>query len=76
MMSEGSMKGSGIFSEDITLSVDCEECGHVWDEDLVTDDWGAISNKVVCPSCKYEFTYERNASDYNEDPDQDWLFDK
>ena len=29
-MSEGSMKGSGIYSEDVTLEVECGECGNAW----------------------------------------------
>lgn len=66
----GSMMGSGIYSEEVTLEVvcaeygcdDCEldrECKGVWQEDFHTDDWGNIEQKVTCPQCKHSFTFKR-----------------
>lgn len=57
---EGSMKGSGIDSVDITREVECE-CGHAWEMDFSTDDWGNVEEDVKCPSCenKFTFTYEK-----------------
>ena len=51
-----SMKGSGIYSFDITLGVDCD-CGYAWDMDFVTNDWGNIDEYVTCPKCKEEFSF-------------------
>jgi len=68
----GSMMGSGIYSEEVTLEVvcaeyngcDCEtetanECKGVWQQDFTTDDWGAINNEITCPICKHSFTFTR-----------------
>ncbi len=53
----GSMKGSGIYSEDVTLEVECGECGNTWEEDFQTDDWGDVSQEVKC-KCGYSWTFE------------------
>lgn len=55
---EGSMKGSGIYSEDITLEVECEECGKAWEEDFQTDDWGNVDKKIIC-ECGQEFEFSQ-----------------
>ncbi len=55
---EGSMKGSGIDSVDVTLEIECEECGKAWEEDFQTDDWGNISQEVKC-ECGYDWTFEK-----------------
>jgi len=47
MSYEGSMKGSGIDSVDVTLEVECEECGKAWEEDFSTDDWGNVSSDTL-----------------------------
>jgi hypothetical protein len=53
---EGSMKGSGIYSEDITTEVECAECGKTWEEDFQTDDWGNVDAEIVC-ECGQDFTF-------------------
>lgn len=66
-----SMKGSGIYSDDLTLDIDCQECDNTWTETLATDDWGHINAEVQCPVCDHEFTYRQEAEDiYGEDPDR------
>lgn len=66
MSYEGSMKGSGIYSEEVTLVVDCE-CGKAWEEDFVTDDWGRVSAEVKC-SCGNEWTFTADKYDEDSDP--------
>lgn len=53
----GSMKGSGIDAEEVTLEVECGECGNAWEEDFTTDDWGNVSQEVKC-KCGYSWTFE------------------
>ena len=58
--------GSGIYSEGVTLEIVCKErcydcdggqpCSSVWDEDLVTDDWGNINQEVTCELCNHKYT--------------------
>ncbi len=69
----GSMMGSGIYSEEVTLEVVCAEyggcdcdvettkCKGVWEEDFHTDDWGRINQEITCPQCKHSFTFYREA---------------
>jgi len=68
----GSMMGSGIYSEEITLEVVCKEscsdctetykvCEAYWDEDFYTDDWGNIDQKVTCKLCNHSYTITRKA---------------
>ena len=62
----GSMMGSGIYSEEITLGVVCRErcdgcdggqpCLSVWDEDFTTDDWGNVDQEVTCELCNHKYT--------------------
>ena len=69
-MSEGSMMGSGIYSESVSLPVECE-CGNDWEQDFNTDDWGSVEEMVKCPNCgnKFNFSHEAEESD-GEDPDR------
>jgi hypothetical protein len=67
---EGSMYGSGIYSESVTLVVECE-CGNDWEQDFNTDDYGNVSDKVKCASCDLEFNFERESEDINQ-PDPDY----
>lgn len=62
----GSMRGSGIYSEDVTLEVDCEECEKSWKEDFQTDDWGSVEADIKC-ECGNEFTFKWEKYD-DEDP--------
>ena len=75
MSYEGSMMGSGIYSEEVTLEVVCNErcgdcteqgkdCAAYWNEDFSTDDWGNISQEVTCKSCGHSFTFSRE-KDYD-----------
>jgi hypothetical protein len=62
----GSMMGSGIYSEGVTLEIVCKErcydcdggqpCSSVWNEDLATDDWGNINQEVTCELCNHKYT--------------------
>lgn len=52
--------GSGIFSQDVVVTVDCE-CGHQWDVDLMTDDWGHVDADVECPECEEVIWVKREA---------------
>jgi hypothetical protein len=71
-MSDGSMMGSGIYSQEVSREIVCremcfdcvdqkKECDAVWDEDFPTDDWGNIEETVKCEKCghSYEFKEER-----------------
>jgi len=51
---EGSMRGSGIYSIDMTLTVTCPECEHEWDDDFATDDWGNVNDTILCPECNVD----------------------
>lgn len=64
-----SMRGSGIYSEDVTREIVCKErcndcedqgqtCEAYWDEDLTTDDWGNIEQDVTCKTCGHSYTYK------------------
>jgi hypothetical protein len=70
MSYEGSMMGSGIYSETVTLEIvcaergcdDCEldrECKAVWEQDFETDDWGNVDQSVKCPECGHEYNVTR-----------------
>jgi hypothetical protein len=65
-MSEGSMKGSGIDSVDVTLEVECE-CGKTWEEDFMTDDWGNVSSEVKC-ECGKAWTFEKEQEEIEASP--------
>ena len=62
-----SMRGSGIYSEDVDREIvcaeRCEDCGDkvcdaVWEETLTTDDWGNIEMDVVCAKCGHTINYK------------------
>jgi hypothetical protein len=66
---EGSMMGSGIYSEEVTREIVCKErcmdcdekgyeCPAYWNEDFATDDWGNIEQEVTCKSCGHSFDYK------------------
>jgi RNase P subunit RPR2 len=76
-----SMKGSGIYSYDITLAVDCscnecEGCGHAWDKDFRTDDDGNVDIRVTCPKCNHKFNFSHEASEAEYEDDYDRFYDK
>lgn len=62
----GSMMGSGIYSEEITLEVVCRErcddcegsqpCLSVWEETFATDDWGNVDQEVTCELCNHKYS--------------------
>ncbi len=72
MSYEGSMKGSGIYSEDITLEVECEECGKAWEEDFMTDDWGNVEADVKC-ECGHEWTFSKEKEEIGDAYEPDTL---
>lgn len=51
----GSMMGSGIFTELISLYVTCPSCDIDWADDFVTDDWGRVEETVSCFNCGHDF---------------------
>ena len=66
----GSMMGSGIYCQEVTLEVVCHEdgcddctdiCQGRWSADFVTDDWGIVNDKVTCPVCKHTYRFRREA---------------
>lgn len=74
MTPEPSMKGSGIDSYDLVISVDCEECAEceeqgktcnaeTWKTTMEFDDWGHGYCETQCPSCKHIRTFEREAGE-------------
>lgn len=65
---EGSMRGSGIYSQDVVLDVTCPECDHEWEADFQTDDWGNVDQDVTCPECKetVNVTSELRGNDYDD----------
>lgn len=67
MSYEGSMKGSGIYSEDVTLEVECEGCGKTWEEDFSTDDWGNVQSEVKCV-CGNEWTFNKEKEEVYGNP--------
>jgi hypothetical protein len=77
-MSGESMRGSGIYSTTVTYEVECkcEECDacpcgdcsavgcHTfWERDFSTDDWGNVEDDVTCPTCKHEFSFNKEGDD-------------
>ena len=48
---EGSMRGSGIYAEEVELSIDCPNCEEVIDDTYTTDDWGTVDDWIKCPKC-------------------------
>lgn len=70
-MSEGTMMGSGIYSQDVTIEIECDECGEFKEYDFVTDDWGNIEQDVTCGKCKHVQSVSREADDSSgDDPDR------
>lgn len=63
---EGSMRGSGIYSRDVYIEVECPECHEGWDDDFATDDWGNVDTTVPCPHCAIEVRVT-SANNYGED---------
>jgi hypothetical protein len=76
-MSEGSMIGSGIYSTEITIEVECacEECndgsgcGNAEELDFNTDDRGNVDDDVICKQCNHKFNYQKE-NDPNEGYDE------
>jgi hypothetical protein len=71
---EGSMKGSGIYSEDITLEVECEECSKTWEEDFSTDDWGNVEADIKC-ECGHTWTFSKEQEEIGDPHAPDRLED-
>lgn len=58
------MMGSGIYSDWVSISIDCPECKYAWDEELHTDDWGRIDTDTVCPKCSEPIWVRKEKGDY------------
>ena len=71
-MSQGSMMGSGIYSEEVTREIVCiercfdcidekKECDAIFDVDFTTNDRGMIDQTIQCEKCghTYDFKEER-----------------
>jgi hypothetical protein len=54
---EGSMRGSGIYSDDYSGTFECSECEEEFELDGSTDDWGYIAY-AECPKCKNQLEKE------------------
>jgi hypothetical protein len=72
-MSEGSMKGSGIDSVELTLEVECEECGKTWEEDFSTDDRGNVFSDVKC-ECGNAWTFEKEQEEVGSQYEPDEIY--
>jgi hypothetical protein len=66
----GSMRGSGIYAEDVVIDFECsnEECGHEEKLDAVTDDWGQVGD-IECPKCGEDTNCDK---EYEPDCDPDY----
>jgi hypothetical protein len=66
---EGSMMGSGIYSEEITLVVACpnEKCDYNGEVELSTDDWkhNAYGN---CPKCDGDIEVDISPDEDGDEP--------
>lgn len=63
---EGSMRGSGIYSQSVSYSeFDCDECGkNNSDGDTATDDWGNYT--IECEFCGHTQTESSLSEDYED----------
>lgn len=59
----GSMRGSGIYSYDVSENVWCEECETDQDVDMDVNDWGDA--EWTCPACGHveEFNVAERAAE-------------
>jgi len=63
-----SMRGSGIYSQDVTIEIECNcdecetPCTNIWEHDFTTNDWGYIDAKVTCSLCHHQFDFEQEES--------------
>lgn len=70
---EGSMRGSGIFAEDIDVNMECVHCGHTWDTYVTTDDWGRVDEVIKCTACHEDFTFTLEPNDMTEfESEREW----
>lgn len=56
------MRGSGIYAEDIIVTLLCPSCQHYGPTDVYVDDFR--NGTATCPKCSTEFT-----PDYDDEPD-------
>lgn len=61
---EGSMRGSGIYSEEVFISRDCPNCAEIIEDYFMTDDWGYIDDWTYCPNCNEEVHILLSKEDY------------
>lgn len=68
----GSMYGSGIYGDVVSLELECTDCDFEGTVDVVTDDWGHVGT-WSCPDCKHD--QEVDLRDYY-GPDPDDAYDR
>lgn len=66
------MRGSGIFTELISLYVSCPHCDTGWADDFVTDDWGRVEETILCFNCNETFEVYSSKEEDVIDPDAAW----
>lgn len=67
-----SLYGSGVYSIDVDIEMECmcgdedcitdkepDGCGNVWEESFQTNDYGNIDTQVHCPKCQHSFSFSR-----------------
>lgn len=70
---EGSMKGSGIDSDESEVTIECENCLESFEVLLYSDDWGRVEQDITCPHCGLTFTY---STDNYTESDEDAMYDQ
>jgi Zn finger protein HypA/HybF involved in hydrogenase expression len=65
---EGSMRGSGIYSEDYEGTFSCSECEKDYELEGQTNDWGTMAY-AICPDCNSELEIEID-TEYDEQANQ------
>lgn len=67
----GSMRGSGIYSSDVTLNATCpnEDCDFQDDLEMATNDWGNTAYGD-CPKCDTEISIEIDDDYFDEKPER------
>lgn len=69
---EGSMRGSGIYAQDLVVDMECAHCGHTWETDVTTDDWGNVDEDVTCPVCNEVFNFTMEPYEPEFDDERSW----
>jgi hypothetical protein len=65
---EGSMFGSGIYSQEITITMICSNCEYEGEVELMTND-AQTEASGNCSECEHELNKELDEEDFGYDPD-------